>query len=93
MSDCTNLFCKRTYNREGCEYTLVTGCPRADTEGTFWTTITLLDDTSEVVWSHTIAGIDEVQSILLAWQLANTLLMSQGGYTFLGTTDLCLTHG
>ena len=46
--------------------------------------------TGQTVWEHVIYGIDEVQATLLGLHFAKTRLLDDGGYRFLGGTDLML---
>lgn len=56
-----------------------------------WSVNVRLEDASgQTVWEHVIYGIDEVQATLLGLHFAKTRLLDDGGYRFLGGTDLML---
>ncbi|TCD54327.1 hypothetical protein EJ419_04640 [Alloscardovia theropitheci] len=81
-------------------YTLITAYPVWMSKDEYWTRVTLSRDNAcvisheeAIIWSHAIAGIDPIQSLLLAWKLAQNRMLDEGGYTFLGSSDLGLTHG
>ncbi|WEV67926.1 hypothetical protein OZX72_02780 [Bifidobacterium sp. ESL0769] len=79
----------RTFKKNDESYDLLVSEPQQADSGEFWTKVTLERD-SDIVWSHQIAGIDGVQSTLLALGLARKLLESDGGFTFLDDADLML---
>ncbi|BDR53061.1 hypothetical protein KIM372_09680 [Bombiscardovia nodaiensis] len=81
----------RTFDRQGQSYVLAVGQPEQEDEDLWWTRISLRQGPTEV-WTHRIAGIDGVQSLLLALDFSRRRPTDMGGFTFLGDPDLRLVE-
>ena len=68
----------------------VVGFRTANRRGRLECNVRLEDASGQTVWEHVIYGIDEVQATLLGLHFAKTRLLDDGGYRFLGGTDLML---
>lgn len=80
---------QRQFQYEGGDRVLSVSEPQIDEDA--WSVNVHLEDASgQTVWEHVIYGIDEVQATLLGLHFAKTRLLDDGGYRFLGGTDLML---
>lgn len=78
---------QRQFQYAGGDRVLSVSEPQIDEDA--WSVNVRLEDASgQTVWEHVIYGIDEVQATLLGLHFAKTRLLDDGGYRFLGGTDL-----
>ena len=80
---------QRQFQHEGGDRVLSVSEPQVD-ENAWSVNVRLEDASGQTVWEHVIYGIDGVQATLLGLRFAKNRLLDDGGYRFLGGTDLML---
>ncbi|MCI1659931.1 hypothetical protein [Bifidobacterium psychraerophilum] len=86
MSNNTD-FISRDFTRYGDAYQMRIGKPE-EIELDCWRAEVRLMHGDDTVWCRVAFGVDGVQAVFFGFELTRVLLESEGGYLFLGQSDL-----